>query len=102
MTRQSPLEAKLGTQVYSKHKALCDYRERGYRWHRCAMLKSIREGTDFIWYDLGAHYPEEQPITVNRRKRIQTYFRDFVWPEMMAVIWHPRNIAHFADWGEPD
>jgi len=29
----------------------------------------------------------------------RAYFREYVAAEMMARVWHPRNIARFPDWG---
>lgn len=32
-------------------------------------------------------------------KHHKKQFRDNIFPELMAAVWHPRNIARFSDWG---
>jgi len=31
--------------------------------------------------------------------KTRQYFREYIAAELMARVWHPRNIARFADWG---
>jgi len=62
-----------------------------FRWQ--STLEDDVYGWDWIMEDLLNHR------WALKEKRVRRWFREKVWPELMAKVWHPRNFSKFEGWG---